>query len=102
MGFFSGLDVEAYDRQYSDRQLIARMGHYFAPYARLMVGIGWASLLTAPAGGAPAPPPALSAMWSKLFASPASRRPPPTIFPSTTRTPPPRWSRASAPTPASS
>src|SRR3972149_6962732 len=52
MGFFSGLDVEAYDRQYSDRQLIARMGHYFAPYARLMVGIGWLSLLTALAGAA--------------------------------------------------
>ena len=34
MGFFSGLDSEGYDRQYSDRQLIRRMGAYFQPYKR--------------------------------------------------------------------
>ncbi|MCL5428232.1 MAG: ABC transporter ATP-binding protein, partial [Chloroflexi bacterium] len=52
MGFFSGLDVEAYDRQYSDRQLLSRMGSYFRPYALLMVGIGLLSLFNAMAGAA--------------------------------------------------
>ena len=52
MGFFSGLDVEAYDRQYSDRQLIARMSQYFRPYVAKMLAIGWLSLLTAVAGAA--------------------------------------------------
>ena len=52
MGFFSGLDVEAYDRQYSDRQLIARMSQYFRPYVAKMLAIGWLSLLTALAGAA--------------------------------------------------
>jgi ATP-binding cassette subfamily B protein len=32
MGFFSALDVEGYDRQYSDRQLVERMLLYFHPY----------------------------------------------------------------------
>jgi ATP-binding cassette subfamily B protein len=32
MGFFSGLDTEGYDRQYSDRQLFARMTDYFRPH----------------------------------------------------------------------
>lgn len=32
MSFFSGLDTEAYDRQYTDRQLLVRMARYFAPY----------------------------------------------------------------------
>ncbi|RME08019.1 MAG: ABC transporter ATP-binding protein [Anaerolineae bacterium] len=32
MGFFSGLDVERYDRQYSDRQLAARIAQYFKPH----------------------------------------------------------------------
>ena len=52
MGFFSGLDVEAYDRQYSDRQLLSRMGSYFRPYALPMVGIGLLSLFNAMAGAA--------------------------------------------------
>src|SRR3972149_11449008 len=52
MGFFSGLDVEAYDRQYSDRQLLGRMGRYFRPHGRAMLGIGLLSLLTALAGAA--------------------------------------------------
>ncbi|MEX1247352.1 MAG: ABC transporter ATP-binding protein [Anaerolineales bacterium] len=52
MGFFSGLDVEAYDRQYSDRQLLARMSRYFGPYRGQMVGIGLLSLSTALAGAA--------------------------------------------------
>lgn len=52
MGFFSGLDVEAYDRQYSDRQLLCRMGSYFGPFTAQMIGIGWLSLITALSGAA--------------------------------------------------
>jgi ATP-binding cassette subfamily B protein len=33
MGFFEGLNVEKYDRQYSDRQLMRRIGDYFRPQA---------------------------------------------------------------------
>lgn len=33
MGFFGGLNAEKYDRQYSDRQLAARIGAYFRPQA---------------------------------------------------------------------
>lgn len=36
MGMFSGLEVEAYDRQYSDRELFKRMGSYFKPYSKQM------------------------------------------------------------------
>lgn len=39
MGFFSGLDTEGYDRQYSDRQLFARMTEYFHPHMRRIVFI---------------------------------------------------------------
>ena len=52
MGFFSGLDVEPYDRQYSDRQLLARMGAYFRPHTRKLWGIGLLSLFTAIGGAA--------------------------------------------------
>lgn len=37
MSFFSGLDTEAYDRQYSDRQLAGRMANYFRPHIRSLV-----------------------------------------------------------------
>jgi len=37
MSFFSGLDLEGYDRQYTDRQLVRRMADYFAPYRRQLV-----------------------------------------------------------------
>lgn len=40
MGFFSGLDIEAYDRQYSDRQLVGRIAAYFRPHALRLVWIG--------------------------------------------------------------
>ena len=33
MGFFEGLNVERYDRQYTDRQLMRRIGEYFRPQA---------------------------------------------------------------------
>jgi ATP-binding cassette subfamily B protein len=52
MGFFSGLDVEPYDRQYSDSQLVRRMGAYFRPHTRKIWGIGWLSFFTAVAGAA--------------------------------------------------
>jgi ATP-binding cassette, subfamily B, bacterial len=37
LSFFAGLDTEAYDRQYTDRQLVARMAHYFRPHLRVLV-----------------------------------------------------------------
>ena len=37
MGFFSGLDTERYDRQYTDRQLVRRMASYFTPYRRMLL-----------------------------------------------------------------
>ena len=40
MGFLmDGLDAEAYDRRYTDRALIKRIGRYFAPKSRLMLAI---------------------------------------------------------------
>lgn len=39
MGFFSNLDTERYDRQYSDRQLVERMASYFRPHGRSLFWI---------------------------------------------------------------
>lgn len=39
MGFFSNLDVEAYDRQYTDRQLVARLIKYFKPQTKRLYAI---------------------------------------------------------------
>jgi ATP-binding cassette subfamily B protein len=39
MGLFRGLDTEAYDRQYKDRELLRRIGSYFAPHGRRVLGI---------------------------------------------------------------
>jgi ATP-binding cassette subfamily B protein len=39
MGFFSGLDTERYDRQYTDRQLVRRMAGYFTPYRRMLTAV---------------------------------------------------------------
>lgn len=47
MGFFSGLDAEKYDRQYSDRQLAARILVYFRPYYKRLVMIVIAILIVA-------------------------------------------------------
>ncbi len=47
MGLFFGLDTEAYDRQYSDRELIRRILGYFRAASRrrvVMVGILIAAL----------------------------------------------------------
>lgn len=52
MGFFSGLDVEAYDRQYSDRQLLARMSSYFAPFKARLIVVALLSLGDALSGAA--------------------------------------------------
>jgi ATP-binding cassette subfamily B protein len=37
LSFFSGLDTEAYDRKYTDRQLARRMAAYFCPHSRSVV-----------------------------------------------------------------
>jgi ATP-binding cassette subfamily B protein len=47
MGFFSGLDSEGYDRQYSDRQLVARIAAYFNSYTRQLVVVTVLMLVTA-------------------------------------------------------
>lgn len=39
MSFFSNLDTEGYDRQYSDRQLFRRMVDYFSPHLRGLITI---------------------------------------------------------------
>ncbi|HUH98761.1 MAG TPA: ABC transporter ATP-binding protein [Anaerolineales bacterium] len=44
MGFFAGLNVEKYDRQYSDRQLVGRIIDYFKPQSRRFL---WVSILVA-------------------------------------------------------
>ncbi|KAA3643074.1 MAG: ABC transporter ATP-binding protein [Chloroflexi bacterium] len=52
MGFFSGLDVEAYDRQYTDRQLVERIAGYFRPFAVQMFWISFYLILIAFAAAA--------------------------------------------------
>lgn len=48
MGFFmDGLDAEAYDRSYRDRQLIGRIVHYFRPCWRFMLLVAALILLKA-------------------------------------------------------
>ena len=51
MGFIlDGLDTEAYDRSYSDRQLIGRILGYFRPHTRQMLVIALALALNSVAG----------------------------------------------------
>jgi ATP-binding cassette subfamily B protein len=51
MGFvLDGLETEAYDRSYSDRQLLARIAAYFRPFGRQMLVIGIAIALNSLAG----------------------------------------------------
>lgn len=45
MGFFQGLEAEAYDRTYRDRDLIRRMVGYFRPQARRLSMMGLAILV---------------------------------------------------------
>jgi len=51
MGFFSNLDPEAYDREYSDRDLLKRIMQHLAPYRTKLV---WIGLLLAVIGGSSA------------------------------------------------
>ncbi len=37
MGLFEGLDAEEYDRKYSDRYLVRRIGQYFRPHASRLI-----------------------------------------------------------------
>jgi ATP-binding cassette subfamily B protein len=50
MSFFSGLDTEGYDRQYSDRQLMQRIATYFRPYGVQLIWITLFTLLIAGTG----------------------------------------------------
>jgi ATP-binding cassette subfamily B protein len=52
MGMFSNLDQEAYDRQYTDRQLARRMGVYLKPYMPQIVVITILVLVNSFAGAA--------------------------------------------------
>ena len=54
MSFFTGLDTEAYDRQYTDRALVGRIAEYFRPHLGQLVVIGMA-LIIASLSGAAAP-----------------------------------------------
>ena len=52
MGFFTGLDAEGYDRQYSDQQLVKRIVDYFRPYIPQMILVVILLLMIALAGAA--------------------------------------------------
>jgi ATP-binding cassette subfamily B protein len=52
MSFFSGLDIEGYDRQYTDRQLVGRILVYFRVYELKLVWITFFTLVIAGAGAA--------------------------------------------------
>jgi ATP-binding cassette, subfamily B, bacterial len=52
MGFFSGLDSEGYDRQYTDRELVRRIARYFQSYRMPLVIVTAMTLLIALAGAA--------------------------------------------------
>jgi ATP-binding cassette subfamily B protein len=68
MAFFQGLDAEAYDRQYSDRELLRRILRYFAPHSRRVLGV--ASLITAIALVGAAQPLVISRGLDALVLSP--------------------------------
>ena len=52
MGFFSALDIEGYDRQYTDRQLVRRMLQYFHPYRSRMIVVAILILVMSLTGAA--------------------------------------------------
>jgi ATP-binding cassette subfamily B protein len=54
MGFFTGLGTEAYDRSYSDRELVRRMLGYFSRYRNQLV-IASLAILVIGVGGAATP-----------------------------------------------
>ena len=45
MGFFEGLDAEAYDRKYRDRDLLRRIFGYFKPQRNRMLVVGVFTIL---------------------------------------------------------
>ena len=50
MGFFSGLDTEAYDREYGDRELLRRINQYLDPHRTRLVWISALLILVAVSG----------------------------------------------------
>lgn len=47
MGFFSNLDTEGYDRQYSDKELLKGIGAYFKPHTKRLILISIMLILIA-------------------------------------------------------
>jgi ABC-type multidrug transport system fused ATPase/permease subunit len=52
MAIMRGLDAEAYDRQYDDRLILRRIGHYFGPHLRKILIVSAATLVMAGLGAA--------------------------------------------------
>ncbi len=71
MGFFSGLNAEAYDRSYSDRELVARIATYFRPHIRRLV-VSIVAILVIAGSGALSP--ILISRSVDLMAQAGSRR----------------------------
>jgi len=54
MGFFSGLDSESYDRQYSDRELVRRILTYFQPHRAALIWVAvWLLVIAGTSAAAP-------------------------------------------------
>jgi ATP-binding cassette subfamily B protein len=54
VGFFGGLDAEAYDREYSDRELVSRIWQYFHPHrGRVVLLAGLITLIALAGAGQP-------------------------------------------------
>jgi len=68
MSIFHGLDTEAYDRQYSDRELVCRVVGYFAPHRRRIAAV--AALITSIAMTGAAQPLVVARSLDALVASP--------------------------------
>ncbi len=52
MGFFAGLNAEKYDREYSDRELLGRIGDYLKPQWKRLGGIAVMVLALSATGAA--------------------------------------------------
>jgi ATP-binding cassette subfamily B protein len=50
MSLFHGLDTEAYDREYSDRELLQRIASHFAPYRGRLIAVSLAIIFIAAIG----------------------------------------------------
>ncbi|RLD06995.1 MAG: ABC transporter ATP-binding protein [Chloroflexota bacterium] len=72
MGFFSNLNPEDYDREYTDRELAARIFHYLSPHRKRLIGV--AILLTLVAFAGAAIPVLVSSSVDQLAANPQDRR----------------------------